>query len=131
MDARTAFRELLQYKTKFEKKYLTVTIVYFLVLLSLVFLLQNKFPAYYSSFPVKFAILFFVILSLAVHYILKMGYFVTNKKFAEFLKQKLNDDNTDFSQEYINSMKDEVLASEEYTEREKLTITKTLDKLLA
>ncbi len=91
-----------------EKRFVTIVIFYFLVLLSIQFCVQRFFPSFYKGIIFRSIFLIILTATLAAYFVLKKTFLMKNKGYKNAVKNTFND--AGFTDSDFNVKKDEIIS---------------------
>lgn len=91
-----------------EKRFVTIVIFYFLVLLSIQFCVQRFFPSFYKGIIFRSIFLIILTATLAAYFVLKKTFLMKNKGYKNAVKNTFND--AGFTDSNFNVKKDEIIS---------------------
>lgn len=91
-----------------EKRFVTIVIFYFLVLLSIQFCVQRFFLSFYKGIIFRSIFLIILTATLAAYFVLKKTFLMKNKGYKNAVKNTFND--AGFTDSDFNVKKDEIIS---------------------
>lgn len=91
-----------------EKRFVTIVIFYFLVLLSIQFCVQRFFPSFYKGIIFRSIFLIILTATLAAYFVMKKTFLMKNNGYKNAVKNTFND--AGFADSNFNVKKDEIIS---------------------